>query len=395
MNFGIYYHTPYFQDENGAIFTAGYFGVFLDELAAQNTTLFVILHSRKVRTVNEDYQLKASNIKVINLGYHPSFYKRVLFPSPYILHIKQEVLRHKIEHILVRAPSPLAPHIVNQLGTICKVTYLLVGSYIQGISSLQQPWYRKYPVILINYYYQFLQNKSIKGKSILVNSGELFDYYKGIAAKVNLVKTTTLVSGDFSRRLDTCLNPVYQLLYTGRISFAKGLLEIIQSIETLIYTHQINLHFNIVGWEDDASNPVQQAIIKMAKERKVEHAITFHGRKKIGPELLSMYRKADIYIIPSHHEGFPRTIWEAMASSLPVIATSVGSIPYYLKNETNALLITPKSAQAIESAILTIIKDGDLRRKLIANGYTLAEDVTLDKQVSKLIDNIKNEHSGN
>lgn len=59
--------------------------------------------------------------------------------------------------------------------------------------------------------------------------------------------------------------------------------------------------------------------------------------------LNKMYRKAEINAIPSNHEGFVKTIWEAMANSLPVLATSEGGIPDYLTNYDNAIFVEPKN----------------------------------------------------
>ena len=65
-------------------------------------------------------------------------------------------------------------------------------------------------------------------------------------------------------------------------------------------------------------------------------------KKKMGHELLSFYRKADIFIMPSLHESFPRTIWEAMASGCVVLTTNVGSIPLLLSHKKNCIMVEKK-----------------------------------------------------
>ena len=97
----------------------------------------------------------------------------------------------------------------------------------------------------------------------------------------------------------------------------------------------------------------------------------------------------DIYILPSYHEGFPRTIWEAMANSLPVVATNVGGIPNYLENNKNVILIEPKSVEEIVLGISKLLNNNTLRKNIIKNGYNLASKNTLEIQTKKMIKTLK------
>jgi glycosyltransferase involved in cell wall biosynthesis len=78
-----------------------------------------------------------------------------------------------------------------------------------------------------------------------------------------------------------------------------------------------------------------------------------------------------------------------MANSLPVIATSVGGIPYYLSNMKNALLIEPKNSKAIESAIESLINDAELRMSMVKNGFELVQENTLEFQTAYMMRVIK------
>ena len=60
--------------------------------------------------------------------------------------------------------------------------------------------------------------------------------------------------------------------------------------------------------------------------------IFFHGRDKYGAPLFNFYRKSDIFIHPTYHEGFPRVLWEAAVNCSPIVTTSVGGIPNLLQN---------------------------------------------------------------
>ena len=100
----------------------------------------------------------------------------------------------------------------------------------------------------------------------------------------------------------------------------------------------------------------------------------------------SLYRQSDIYVIASRvTEGFPRTIWEAMANSLPVIATEVGSIPHFLNHEEDAILIKPQDINEIERNIKRVIEDSELRKRIIKGGFKIAKGNTLETQSEKMI----------
>jgi len=151
----------------------------------------------------------------------------------------------------------------------------------------------------------------------------------------------------------------------------------------------IKVHF--VGWEENSGKLVEKQIIKLAEKSNMKDRIFFHGKKSVGAELFSFYRIAQVYVLPtqSHSEGFPRTIWEAMANCIPVVTTNVGSIPYFIKNEKHALLVEPCRTDELHLAVKRIIEDDILRKKLIRNAFDLVKEVTLETQSRRLIGIIK------
>jgi len=117
--------------------------------------------------------------------------------------------------------------------------------------------------------------------------------------------------------------------------------------------------------------------------------VHYHGYRTAGPELFQFYRQADIFVLASKSssEGFPRTIWEAMAHSLPVVATRVGSIPDFIDGA--AVLVPPKDEPALENAICSLLHDSELRKINIAAGLKLARQVTLEAQVPQMVKTIE------
>jgi glycosyltransferase involved in cell wall biosynthesis len=71
--------------------------------------------------------------------------------------------------------------------------------------------------------------------------------------------------------------------------------------------------------------------------------------------------RADVAVLPSLHEGYPLSLLEACARSKPVIATSVGSIPEVFGNRPCALLVPPRDAAELATAIRTLLSEEDQR----------------------------------
>jgi glycosyltransferase involved in cell wall biosynthesis len=114
--------------------------------------------------------------------------------------------------------------------------------------------------------------------------------------------------------------------------------------------------------------------------------VHYHGFHPVGPRLSAFYRQADIYVLASHRESFPRTIWEAMAHGLPVVASAAGSIPVFLRQNETARLAEPANVDSLMDAILAVAGQPRLRRHLIHNGYALARQNTLECRTRELVE---------
>jgi glycosyltransferase involved in cell wall biosynthesis len=85
-------------------------------------------------------------------------------------------------------------------------------------------------------------------------------------------------------------------------------------------------------------------------------------------DVLSFFRIADAFALPSYIEGLPIALLEAMALKLPCISTNVFAIPEAVKHLETGLLIEPGDGVALANAILMLKNDGDLRERLGKNG---------------------------
>lgn len=175
------------------------------------------------------------------------------------------------------------------------------------------------------------------------------------------------------------------MLYTGRLDLSKGLLEMIEAL-AIIRANGVTACLHLVGWEDKNAKKVIAILHSKADLLGISKFVFFHGKKQVGEELNSFYRMADIFIIGSKvNEGFPRTIWEAFANSIPVVASAVGSIPIFLRNNVDVVLIEPGSVSDMTNALERVIRDGGLRKSIIKNAHEVAKSNTLESQSAIMI----------
>jgi glycosyltransferase involved in cell wall biosynthesis len=121
-------------------------------------------------------------------------------------------------------------------------------------------------------------------------------------------------------------------------------------------------------------------------ERGLNERVRFHGWLR-GPQLRDALEAADVLVLPSWAEGMPNAVIEAMAAGVAVITTPVGSIKDFIIDGEHGLLVPPKDAKALESALRRVIEDSALRMSLGKAGHCLAATTFNGETAARLIAN--------
>ncbi len=90
-------------------------------------------------------------------------------------------------------------------------------------------------------------------------------------------------------------------------------------------------------------------------------------------ELLDLYARADVFALPTRGDCTPLAIAEAMACGLPVIATTVGSIPDMVRDGHNGILVPPADPRELVGALQALTSDSNLRLRMGAASRALSE----------------------
>ncbi|MBU0466573.1 MAG: glycosyltransferase family 4 protein [Nanoarchaeota archaeon] len=162
----------------------------------------------------------------------------------------------------------------------------------------------------------------------------------------------------------------YLVLFFGRLNPTKGPDKLARAAINLTKKRK-DIAFIWVGPDEGKAKEVER-LIKPYKNMKYLGPI--RGKEKIA----EMYQAADLYVLPSYREGLPLTLFEAMASGLPIIASPVNGIPYEMTSPENGFFTKYGDIKAIEEKILKILDDKKLAKQISKNNFKKAEGYDWD-----------------
>lgn len=168
----------------------------------------------------------------------------------------------------------------------------------------------------------------------------------------NGVDTEYFVKGDESQS--------QYLLYVGRLGFRKGIFDLLKAMK-LLKQENINIRLLMVG-----KGPLEAEIRNHINILGLEDTVILIGHISQNEKnrLLKLYQGATIFIQPSHYEGLPTTLLEAMSCGCAIISTAVSGSLDVVQNRVNGILIPPKSPIDIKESVKYMLSNPDLRYSL-------------------------------
>ena len=100
---------------------------------------------------------------------------------------------------------------------------------------------------------------------------------------------------------------------------------------------------------------------KQIKDHRLEKHVFLAGFR---PDVLSLHKAFDIFVMSSTTEGLGTSLLDAMASEKPIVATAAGGIPEVVQHGVTGLLVPPKDPEGLAQAIVMLLKDAQARRTL-------------------------------
>jgi len=153
------------------------------------------------------------------------------------------------------------------------------------------------------------------------------------------------------------------ILSVGRLSKEKAHADLIDAFNRLSETSNLRCTLVIVG-----DGPERGKLASIAQKSSHAWQIVFAGHV---PDVQPFYALADVFVLPSHREGSPNALLEAMAADIPVVATGVGGVPEIVSTEESALLVPADNPTELAGAIARVLTDRELAQRLTINAARL------------------------
>lgn len=149
----------------------------------------------------------------------------------------------------------------------------------------------------------------------------------------------------------------------GRLVEIKGHRYLLDAAR-LVLNKMPNTTFLLIG-----DGYLMTELISHASAMGIENKVIFAGWRSDVPQLINTF---DIFVLSSLNEGMGRVLVEAMAMGKPIVASDIGGIPDLVKDGANGILFPPRDVDAMAEAILKLLLDRELRRKMGNEGKKLA-----------------------
>jgi glycosyltransferase involved in cell wall biosynthesis len=397
IKLGYYNHGHFISDKEGQIYVSFDIAIWADRFVGLCNE-FVVFLNRGVDMPFEKSNIPKSfyplnkEVKLVDIGLQRPHWQKVIGVGLN----KQAILdaTSTLDWIIIQGPTPQQNVIAKFVHSNCKIATLLVGLW------------KKWPT-------QMFRQSGLKNlfKEQLIN---LLKWYNQYQTSVLMNKYADLPMGN---------NPAMPIFYNCRKPFAlvsKGLVKEseIQFLERksldkkhikLVFFSRLDPEKNmelILDAMDDLKSAgrvvelkayggtpmkqyldlIQKKIVQLGLEEQVHLMGELPNHQK-----LEVFQNADIYIFNTcTTEGFPRTIWEAMATGIPIICANYPGADQFFKNG-EVSLFEQNNKQDLVEKVLALSDNDALRKKTIQSAYNLLQQNTLEKSTENIIQVLLNQ----
>ena len=172
--------------------------------------------------------------------------------------------------------------------------------------------------------------------------------------------------------------------FVGRLVAEKGILELLQAAR-IVAQHIPALRLLIIGPIDEDKSDALRPVI--ARDYGLSDLCIFTGLRQDMPELYSLM---DVFVLPSHREGFPRSPMEASAMGVPCVVTNIRGCRETVEQGRNGILVPLGDFRGLADAIVELLTDRDKAKKMGEEGRRMARE-RFDEQI--VFEKLKTEYT--
>lgn len=163
----------------------------------------------------------------------------------------------------------------------------------------------------------------------------------------------------------------YRLIFVGALIARKNVHKILEAVAELDRRRPggVICHFAGHGPSD-----YTERLEGLVDDLGIAHAVIFHGRVTDKKILQDLYHDADVLLLPSAAEGFPRVIYEALSQGCLVVASGIETITAMLKPDTDFMAIDAERAFSMVEAVERLYGDPKLVERMRVRNEDFVRD---------------------
>lgn len=363
------YHHSYFYQKQQALYLRPLMGKLLDFLAPHFKEILFI--STKSLNGNEgplsiNYEITADNVKAYALADANQLIKSII-RARRIKTLKKQ-LEEKSVYLYAYGPT----HHLSQVFSIIKPQKTLlhmVGAFTPPNNLIKRYRHK----CMVSGYRKLLRNQNVQ---IAANSYYLQNYYTGYFGKeIAFIPTSLISNNDIQTDKPKRNNQQLKVITVARLESRKGIWELLNAI------NELNGYDNVqFTWFGSATEPgIEKAINEYLKLHPfVKSHFKLGGELPYGQPLFEKLKNADVFVLPTHQESFPKALTEACAFLCPIVTTTVGDIPNVFTHNKTAFLVQPHMIDKLAAALKTLINDEGLSNCLAEAAIPIAKKRSLE-----------------
>jgi glycosyltransferase involved in cell wall biosynthesis len=191
-------------------------------------------------------------------------------------------------------------------------------------------------------------------------------------------------SQEFEKVKEQRVEGQFNVLFVGRLDYMKGLDVLLKAAKKVIESNGfIQSHkdflLHLVG-----AGPDRGALMRLAEKLEIQNFVKFHGLVT-GENLIDLYKRCDLFVLPSRTEALPFAVLEAASARLPILATNVGDLKKLVIENVNGHLVEPDDVDELAYYLEQFAGNPHLSRMGDASYDLVTQEYTWENTVKKLV----------